>query len=98
MPRYVKGTFLKYRPWLTNDFKVMCKARNNSKKQAIHSKSEVLMQCYRHIRNKVNKINGELKRDYFTYKIASCEGDLKRTWQTINDVLNKKSKTTNIAP
>ena len=55
------------------------------------------MQSYRDIRNKVNKMNGELKREYFTHKIASCEGDLKKTWQTINNVLNKKSKTTNIA-
>ena len=61
-------------PWLTSDCKILCKARDKLKKQAIRSKSEVLMQSYRHIRNKVNKINGELKRDYFTHKIASCEG------------------------
>ena len=83
-------------PRLTSDFKVLCKARDKLMKQAIPSKSEVLTQSYRHICNKVNKINGELKSDYFTHKIASCEGDLKRTWQTINNVLNKKSKTTNI--
>ena len=83
-------------PWLTSDFKVLCKARDKLKKQAIRSKYEVLMQSYRHTRNGVNKMNTELKRDYFTHKIASCEGDLKRTWQTINNVLNKKSKTTNI--
>ena len=87
----------KFCPWLTNDFKSMCKARDKLKKQAIRSKSDVLMQSYRDIRNKVNKMNGELKREYFTHKIASCEGDLKKTWQTINNVLNKKSKTTNIA-
>ena len=75
----------------------MCKARDKLKKQAIRSKSDVLMQSYRDIRNKVNKMNGELKREYFTHKIASCESDLKKTWRTINNVLNKKSKTTNIA-
>ena len=87
----------KFCPWLTNDFKEMCKARDRLKKQAIRSKSESLMQSYRQLRNQVNKLNGELKREYFTHKIASCEGDLKKTWQTINNVLNKKSKTTNIA-
>ena len=81
----------------TSDFKGLCKARDKLKKQAIRSKSEVLMQSYRHMRNKANKINAELKRDYFTHKIASFEGALKRTWQIINNVLNKKSKTTNIA-
>ena len=46
---------------------------------------------------KANKLNEKLKREYFTNKIASCEGDLKSTWKTINNVLNKKSKTTNIS-
>ena len=41
-------------PWLTSDFKVLCKARDKLKKQAIRSKSEVLMQSYMHIRNKAN--------------------------------------------
>ena len=84
-------------PWLTNDFKLMCKARDKLKKQAIRSKSELLMQAYRNIRNQANRLNEKLKREYFTHKIASCEGDLKSTWKTINNVLNKKSKTTNIA-
>ena len=84
-------------PWLTNDFKLMCKARDKLKKQAIRSKSELLMQAYRNIRNQANRLNEKLKREYFTHKIASCEGDLKSTSKTINNVLNKKSKTTNIA-
>ena len=58
----------KFCSWSTNDFKVMCKAREKLKKQATCSKSAVLMQSYGHIGNKVNKINGELKRDYFTHK------------------------------
>ena len=86
----------KFCPWLNSDFKLMCKARDKLKKRAIRSNSELLMQSYRHIRNQVNKLNGQLKREYFTKKIASCEGDLKDTWKTINNVLNKKSKTTNI--
>ena len=45
---------------------------------------------------KVNKLNGELTGEYFINKIASCEGGLENTWKTINNVLNKKSKTTNI--
>ena len=75
----------------------MCRAKDNLKKQAIRTKSEILMQSYRHVRNRVNKLNGKLKREYFTHKIASCEEDLKNTWKTINKVLNKKSKTTNIS-
>ena len=42
-------------------------------------------------------MNIELKREFFTNKIASQNGDLKSAWKTINMVLNKKSKTTQVA-
>ena len=75
----------------------MCKTRDNLKKRAIRTKSELLIKSYKHVRNQVNKLNEQLKREYCTHKIAYCEGDLKNTWKTINNVLNKKSKTTNIS-
>ena len=56
----------------------------------------ILMQAYRQMRNRVNKLNLNLKRKFFTNKIASYNGDLKNTWKTINQVLNKKSLTTHI--
>ena len=67
------------------------KGRDILKQQAIRSKSESLMVSYRH-----EKQSYRSKREYFTDKIASFEGDLKNTWKTINNILNKKSKTTNI--
>ena len=83
-------------PWITKDFKLMCASRDKLRKQAIRSKSEVLFDAYKQMRNKVNKVNIDLKRDYFTNKITFHEGDIKNTWKTINLVLNKKSKTTQI--
>ena len=75
----------------------MCASRDKLRKQATKSKSEVLFDAYKQMRNKVNKVNIDLKRDYFTNKIASHEGDIKSTRKTINLILNKKSKTTQIA-
>ena len=86
----------KFSPWLTKDVKLMCKSRDRLMKLAVRSKSEILMQAYRQMRNRVNKLNLNLKREFFTNKIASYDGDLKNTWKTINQVLNKKSKTTHI--
>ena len=74
----------------------MSVARDKLKKQAVRSNCEILMQAHRQMRNKVNKLNTESKRKYFSNKIASHKGDLKNTWKTINLVLNKKSKTTQI--
>ena len=73
-----------------NDFKLLCKARDNVKKLAIRTKSELLIKSYKHVRNQLNKRHGQLKREYLTHKIASCKGELKNTWKTINNVLNKK--------
>ena len=54
------------------------------------------MSSYRQMRNKVNNVNERLKRDYFSNKVASFSGNLKDSWKTINLLLNKRSKTTNI--
>ena len=85
-------------PWITKDFKLICASRDKLRKQAIKSKSEVLFDAYKQMRNKVNKVNIDLKRDYFTNKVASHEGDIKSTWKTINLVLNKNQKPRKLRP
>eukprot|EP00794_Sanderia_malayensis_P005200 gene5201-5855_t len=58
---------------------------------------QLIRKAYRNLRNRANKMNEHLKREFFTKKIAEHDGDLKNTWKTINQVLNKKSKTTHIS-
>ena len=55
------------------------------------------MNSYKHVRKKVNNLGKKLKQDYFTKRIAPYEGNLKQTWKTINLLLNKRSKTTNVS-
>ena len=54
------------------------------------------MGCYKQIRNRTNKLNLRLKREYFSKKLSDCQRDLKESWKTINQVINKSSKTTSI--
>ena len=63
----------------------------------MRSKNEILQQAYRQFRNKVKKLNLDLKRDFFTNKISFYQGDLKNIWKVINQDINKKSKRTNIS-
>ena len=86
----------KYCPWVTKDLRQMFIVRDRLKKQAIRSKSSMLREAYKQLRNRINRQNIELKKNYFTDKIASQKGDIKGAWKTINLVLNGKSKTTNI--
>ena len=54
------------------------------------------MSAYRQLRNKATKMNREAKTANFSDKLQASQGDLKEIWATINKLVNKRSKTTNI--
>ena len=68
--------------------------RDKLKKEAVKHNSPSFMKSYRKIRNKVNKMNINLKRQHF----SENEGNMEETWKTIKQLLNKRSKSTNIDP
>ena len=84
----------RYTPWLNADYFKLAKTRDKLKTRAVKSNSKLLMESYRQIRNRLNNLNIQLKREYFSDKITQFQGDLKKTWKTINQVINKKSNTT----
>ena len=53
--------------------------------------SKLLMESYKQIRNRLNNLNAQLKREYFSAKITQFQGDLQKTWKTIKGVIDKKS-------
>ena len=95
-PLHKKRVSEKFCPWLTKNHKIMSVARDKIKKQAVCSNSEILMQAHWEMLNKVNKLNTESKRKYFSKKNPSHKGDLKNTRKTSNLVLNIKLKTMQI--
>ena len=86
----------KYCPWIDKDLRALMRTRDCLKKAAVKRKSDILMNSYRQVRNKVNCLNTKLKKQYYANKIASCEGNMKNSWKTINELLNKRSKSTHI--
>ena len=84
----------KYTPWLNADYFKLAKTRDKLKTRAVKTNSKLLMESYKQIRNRLNNLNTQLKREYFSEKITQFQGDLKKTWKTINQVINKKSNTT----
>ena len=84
-------------PWKSSDLKRLFKARDKIKIAAVKTKTEFLISAYRQLRNKATKMNRDVKRAYFMNKIHASEGNLKETWKTIDKLVNKRSKTTNIS-
>ena len=85
-----------YCPWIDKDLKKLMQTRDKLKKAAVKRKSQILMDSYKQVRNKVNVRNIKLKRQYYTAKIAACQGNMKESWKAINEFLNKRSKSSNI--
>ena len=50
--------------------------------------------AYKQILNRVNSLNIQLKLEYFSEKIMEYQGELKKTWKTIDQSINKWSNTT----
>ena len=84
----------KYCPWIDRDLRDLMRTRDQLKRSAIKSKSAPLLDSYRHVRNKVNALNTQQKKEYYNNKISACKG--KESWKTIHELLNKRSKSSNI--
>ena len=86
----------KHCPWISTDLTDLIRYRDNVKETAIKSRSVDLMTAYKSLRNQVTSLNRHLKKQYFSDKIIATEGNVKGTWETINQLLKKGSKATNI--
>ena len=86
----------KYCPWINADLKKLIRTRDRLKRSALKNKSQNLMNSYKQCKNRVNALNKALKKQYFSNKIFYNKGNMKESWQTINQLLNKRSQSTNI--
>ena len=72
------------------------RTRDKLKKSTVKSKSPILMDSYRQIRNTVTTLNDQLKKQYYTNRISASKGNMKESWKAINELHNKRSKSSNI--
>ena len=86
----------KYCPWIDRDLRDLMRTRDKLKRSTVKSKSALLRDSYRQFRNKVNSLNTQQKKEYYNNKILLCKGNMKGSWKTINELLNKRSKSSNI--
>ena len=85
----------KYWPWIDHDLEKLICTRDRLKKAAAKRKSSLLMDSYWHVHNEVRVLSIELKKQYDTNKISACQGNMKESWKAINELLSKRSKSSN---
>jgi hypothetical protein len=84
-----------YQPWLNETIK-----QNIEKKNTLWSKlkrnpnNTIIRTEYIKQRNHLTNIIRKEKRSYYFNKIQSHTGDMKNTWDTVNEILNARRKST----
>ena len=86
----------KYCPSIKSDLKTLISIRIRLKRSAVKHKSHHLMNSYKQYRNRANALNRALAKQYFSNKMNNNMGNMKYSWQTINQLLKKRSQSTNI--
>ena len=85
-----------YAPWITDIVKKNMLHRDYLKKKAVKTGSKNAHDAYKRARNYVNKLVKNTKINYYLSTLNNNNRNPKDMWNTINTLMNKKSKTTNI--
>ena len=52
--------------------------------------------AYKKVRNHVNKLIERTEKQFYQKKLGGCNKDIKNMWTSLNMLLNRGSKTTNV--
>ena len=83
-------------PWLTSEIKRKIYDRDFLKEKPVKTGSANFYNAYKKARNELNSLIKSTKARYYNDALNQCKKDPKAMWKTINQLTNKKSKTTNI--
>ena len=84
-------------PWITGD--ILCKTRRRDflKKKAVSSNDSAAWDQYKRARNRENNAIKLAKKQYVSDNLEANKGNLRKTWNTINELTSRNSgKTSNI--
>lgn len=83
----------KLKPWMTNGILASIRKRNKLHTQLINNPENVyLSNYYKQYRNNLTKLIKLTKDNYYKAILDKAQGDLKKTWQIINEATNSSKK------
>ena len=81
-----------YKPWITKGFLVSIKTKSKLYKELLRSPTSANDFKYKKFKNKLNNLLKISKRSYYDLKFNLAKGNLRATWNLLNQVINRKSK------
>ena len=83
-------------PWLNSQLKEEMYERDWLKKKVSETQWPDVWKAYKTKKLTVNKKVKKTKKDYYKHQIEGASGNLKATWKILNDLMGKKSDSTQI--
>ena len=84
-----------FKPWITSEIKHLIYHRDYLKRQAIRLRSVYYETAYKKCKNEITNLIRTSKENYFKAKLSDSKNS-KESWQFLNELLNKKNKTSQI--
>ena len=92
-PLRIRKVKSEHHPWMTNKIKNLVHHKFYLKQKAIKFNSSNYHEAYKRCKNELNKIIKATKVQYYNRKLQNSKNS-REGWNTINNLLNRKSKTT----
>ena len=78
--------------WMTNGLKNACRKKNVLYRHFLKSRDKSSEKRYKIYKNKLTSILRSTERDFYRNQLYAYRDDIKKTWNVLNTVLNKKCK------
>ena len=96
-PLKLKRVCKKRCPWVTGDVLYKTRRRDFLKKKAVSSNDSAAWDQYKRARNRANNAIKLAKKLYVSDNLEANKGNLRKTWNTINEITSRNSgKTSSI--
>ena len=86
-------TKIRNKPWLTKSLLNACKKQKLLYKRFLKNRTAYNESKYKAYKNKLTSIKRHCEKIYYTELIEKNKRDIKATWKTLNEVMNKKRTT-----
>ena len=83
-------------PWINRDILSLMRVRDQARRRAWKTKSEVDFSAYKRLRNRVTSSLRKAKLDYFQRELDGSKGDPKSFWKLMKNVLPPNNQSTKV--
>ncbi|XP_065660434.1 uncharacterized protein LOC136084295 [Hydra vulgaris] len=85
-------------PWITSGIKKSSKTKQKLYIKYLKNRNEVNLSIYKQYKNLFEKIRKNSKKIYYSKLLQNTNGDIKKSWNIMKEIIGKKNTKTNTLP